>query len=221
MPISTRSMRLLRRHVRLLFALGTSLIAFLSLPVYWSGISRILVCWDVAVTVFLALTWTMMTRLSLAQMRSKYEEEEGTGWAILFLVTVASLLSLVAIVALLATVKQYGESARGAHFALAGITVVESWVLVPTVFTIHYADLFYSSSSKDRPLSFPSTEFPEFWDFVYFSFTIAVACQTADVATNNSAIRRALTGHAVVSFVFNVSILGFAINVSAGLLGGS
>jgi uncharacterized membrane protein len=58
-----------------------------------------------------------------------------------------------------------------------------------------------------------------FWDFVYFSFTIGVACQTSDVATNQTDIRRTVTIHSIIAFVFNLSVLGFAINVSAGLVG--
>jgi len=53
---------------------------------------------------------------------------------------------------------------------------------------------------------------------LYFSFTIAAACQTSDVATRNVALRRVVTAQTLVSFVFNVSIVGFAVNVSASLL---
>jgi uncharacterized membrane protein len=60
-----------------------------------------------------------------------------------------------------------------------------------------------------------------FWDFAYFSFTIAAACQTADVATNQVAIRKVVIAHTVLSFVFNAAVLGFAINVTAGLIGGN
>jgi uncharacterized membrane protein len=59
-----------------------------------------------------------------------------------------------------------------------------------------------------------------FWDFAYFSFTIAAACQTADVATEHADIRRVVIGQTLISFLFNASILGFAINVTAGLIGG-
>jgi uncharacterized membrane protein len=62
---------------------------------------------------------------------------------------------------------------------------------------------------------------PVFWDFIYFSFTIAAACQTADVATLNAAVRKTVVVHTLISFLFNASILGFAINVTAGLIGGN
>jgi uncharacterized membrane protein len=58
---------------------------------------------------------------------------------------------------------------------------------------------------------------PGFWDFAYFSFTISAACQTADVATANTAIRKVVLAHSLIAFVFNASILGFAVNVSAGM----
>jgi uncharacterized membrane protein len=87
------------------------------------------------------------------------------------------------------------------------------------MFTLHYADMFYSAGSDDRPLRFPDTGMPVFWDFAYFSFTIAAACQTADVSTAQGAIRKVVIAHSVLSFFFNASILGFAINVTAGLIG--
>jgi uncharacterized membrane protein len=120
----------------------------------------------------------------------------------------------------LATLKQVAGAERIAHIALAASTLVNSWLLVPTMFTTHYADLFYSATDGDRPLKFPGTARPVFWDFAYFSFTIAAACQTADVSTTNPAVRKVVIAHTLVSFFFNASILGFAINVTAGLIGG-
>jgi uncharacterized membrane protein len=84
---------------------------------------------------------------------------------------------------------------------------------------VHYADMFYSEDARHPPLLFPQTPEPLFWDFAYFSFTIAAACQTADVSTTQAEIRRVVIAQSVISFVFNLAILGFAINVTAGLLG--
>ena len=104
---------------------------------------------------------------------------------------------------------------------LAAVTLIDSWLLVPTMFTLHYADMFYSETEKARPLRFPDTPEPVFWDFAYFSFTIAAACQTADVSTLESGVRKWVLAHTLISFLFNASILGFAINVTAGLIGGN
>ena len=167
------------------------------------------------------LVFFWMIRLSADQICDKYIEEDESGPFILVVVVLAAMLSVVAIIEPLATMKQAIGVVRVAHFALAALTLVNSWLLVPLLFTTHYADMFYSVSEKQRPLRFPDTSMPVFWDFAYFSFTIAAACQTSDVSTTNSAIRRVVIAHTLISFLFNATILGFAINVTAGLIGGS
>jgi uncharacterized membrane protein len=159
-----------------------------------------------------------MSGLSAQQMDAKYREEDESAPFILVAVVLAAMLSLVAILEPLASLKSVAGAERAGPFALAAFTLVDSWLLVPTMFTTHYADTFYSSAEAQRPLRFPETSMPAFWDFAYFSFTIAAACQTADVSTLSAGIRRIVLGHTLISFLFNASILGFAINVTAGLI---
>jgi uncharacterized membrane protein len=211
--------KLVRYHPRMWIALGVGAAAFFCLPSNWSGLSRLLVSWDAGVTLFLVLIYVWMSRLTAEQICSQYIEEDETAPIILVVVTAAALLSLVAIVEPLATLKQVSGRERVGHFAMTAVTLIDSWMLVPTMFTTHYADMFYSVEKTERPLSFPQTEMPAFWDFAYFSFTIAAACQTADVLTTRSSIRKVVIAHELISFLFNASILGFAINVTAGLIG--
>jgi uncharacterized membrane protein len=208
-------------HPRLWIAFLTGNAVFFLLPHDWSLLSRVLVSWNGGVVLFLALIAFWMTRLSAAQICTKYIEEDESAPFILVVVIVAAVASLFAIVEPLATIKQVSGAVRAAHFALAAVTLINSWVLVPTMFTTHYADMFYSATDEDRPLHFPNTPMPVFWDFAYFSFTIAAACQTADVSTQSAGIRRTVIAQTLISFLFNASILGFAINVTAGLIGGN
>jgi len=212
--------KLLRYHPRVWIALGAGAVAFFCLPTSWSALSRLLTGWDAGVTLFLVLIYVWMTRLTAEDICSRYVEEDETAPIILVVVTVAALLSLVAIVEPLATLKHVGGRDRAGHIALTVVTLIDSWLLVPTMFTTHYADMFYSVKKTERPLSFPETDMPAFWDFAYFSFTIAAACQTADVLTTRASIRKVVIAHEIISFLFNASILGFAINVTAGLIGG-
>jgi uncharacterized membrane protein len=207
-------------HPRLWISFLAGILLFFFLPRDWSILSRVLVCWNGGVILFLALILFWMTRLTAAQICTKYIEEDATAPFILVFVVFAAVVSLFAIVEPLATIKQVSGSVRAAHFALAALTLINSWLLVPTMFTTHYADMFYSAAADDRPLHFPNTPDPVFWDFAYFSFTIAAACQTADVSTQHADIRRVVIGQTLISFLFNASILGFAINVTAGLIGG-
>jgi uncharacterized membrane protein len=212
---------LFTEHPRLWISVIVGCALFFVLPDHWPPLNRVLVCWNCAVVLFLVLVVFWMTRLTAAQICSKYIEEDSSAPIILVLVTIAALLSLVAIVQPLATIKEVSGAARAAHFILASLTLVSSWLLVPTMFTTHYADMFYSAKETDRPLLFPKTPQPVFWDFAYFSFTIAAACQTSDVSTTGAQIRKVVIAHTLISFLFNASILGFAINVTAGLIGGS
>jgi uncharacterized membrane protein len=213
--------KMVRNHPRFWIAMGLGIVVFLFLPPQWTLITRVLVAWDCGVTFFLVLLTIWMASLSAVQICSRYAEEDSTGPFLVVVVTVAALLSLVAIVEPLATLRHVSGSERIWHFALASVTLINSWLIVPTMFTTHYADMFYSTDEHERPLSFPETPMPVFWDFAYFSFTIAAACQTADVLTRRASIRKVVIAHEVISFLFNASILGFAINVTAGLIGGT
>jgi uncharacterized membrane protein len=210
----------LRFHPRLWIAVIVGDAVFFLLPAHWSLISRVLVSWNCGVALFLVLIYLWMTSLTAEQIRSRYVEEDSSAQFILVMVTLAALLSLIAIVEPLATIRHVAGAERIAHFALAIVTVIDSWLLVPTIFTTYYADMFYSADQQNRPLRFPETDMPVFWDFAYFSFTIAAACQTADVLTTRGSIRKVVVAHELISFLFNASILGFAINVTAGLIGG-
>jgi uncharacterized membrane protein len=207
-------------HTKLWVATLVGVIVAVALPSRWMVISRVLTGWNAAILILVPLTYLRMRRLDARQLRAHYEEEDPTAPVIVVFVIAAALLSVAAIVALLSTLKHVAPAERVAHTVLAGMTIVNSWLLVHTMYTLHYADIYYSvAADAQPPLSFPETRQPLFWDFVYFAFTIGVACQTADVATTQTGIRRTVTVHAVIAFVFNLFVLGFAINVTAGLLG--
>ena len=205
------------QHIKLLTSLVVGAALFFVLPAHWSTLARVLVSWNGGVGLFLVWVFVWMSGCSAEQLYRRYKEEDETAVIILAVVICAALLSLAAIVALLSTVRQVTGFERALHVSLAAATVLSSWLLVPTMFTLHYTNAFYSASDDDRPLIFPQTLRPVFWDFAYFSFTIAAACQTADVSTANTSIRKAVLAHSLIAFVFNASILGFAVNVSAGL----
>jgi uncharacterized membrane protein len=208
-------------HPRLWLSVAAGFALFFVLPSAWSPLSRVLVCWNGGVMLFLCLLFIWMIRLTAAQICDRYIEEDESGPFILVVVVLAAMLSVVAIIEPLATIKQVSGAERFGHVALAALTLINSWLLVPLMFTTHYADKFYSVGEQHRPLRFPDTAMPVFWDFAYFSFTIAAACQTSDVSTTNAGIRRTVLAHTLISFLFNAAILGFAINVTAGLIGGN
>lgn len=211
----------LRHHTKLLLSAGAAIVLFFVLPAHWPWLTRVLVSWNFGVPLFLILAFRLMTKLNATQISEKYKDEDETAPVILVISIVGAILAMASIIAFLSALDHIGQTEKWVRIALAGMTVIDSWILIPTMFTMHYADMFYSAGPNDRPLRFPDKSEPVFWDFAYFSFTIAAACQTADVSTAQGAIRKVVLAHSVLSFFFNAAILGFAINVTAGLLGHS
>ena len=199
------------------FAFG-ALIALL--PFDWKLITRVLIGWNVAVWSYLCLMgWLMMTA-SHARVRKIAEQENEGAVAVLAIMSIAATLSLAAIVFDLATLRSEQAGLRFFHYVITSTTVFGSWCLVATIFTFHYAREFYRSHADNRPLRFPDDEQqPDYWDFLYFSFTIAVAVQTSDVIVMTRAMRKTVLAQSILSFLFNAAVLGLSVNIAAGVAG--
>jgi uncharacterized membrane protein len=160
-----------------------------------------------------------MVRAGPARVRKIAEQEDEGAVAVLAILSIAATLSLAAIVLDLATLKNAQSGLRFFHYVITGSTVFGSWCLVAIIFTFHYARDFYRSHADNRPLRFPDGEQqPDYWDFLYFSFTIAVAVQTSDISVTTRTMRKLVLGQSVLSFFFNLAILGLSINIAASLV---
>lgn len=198
-------------------AIAGVLVALLLLPSPLRPTVRALIGWDVAAWIYLALIWFHMVRSDHGSVRELALREDENAGTVLAIVCVATVASIAAIVLELATAK---GATSVAHYVLTGLTLIGAWFLIPTIFTLHYARLYFSASARETPLLFPDHRLdPNYWDFLYFSFTIAVASQTSDVVLRSRAVRRAALAQSILSFYFNVAVLGLCINMAAGLLG--
>jgi uncharacterized membrane protein len=135
----------------------------------------------------------------------------------------ALLLALTALVSLVVLVSVASEmmSGKGSPLttALLVATLVLAWLFSNTVYALHYAHLFYSRTDGDRDaggIDIPETKEPDYWDFVYFSFTLGMTFQTSDSQITSPRIRRVVIGHCLAAFVFNIGVLAFSINVLGG-----
>jgi uncharacterized membrane protein len=90
------------------------------------------------------------------------------------------------------------------------------WFVLHTISAFHYANLFYfDPPGAERPgeaLLFPGTKAPDLWDFLYFSFVIGMTAQVSDVQIQSPRLRRAVTGHGIVSFFFNTVLIALVVN---------
>ncbi len=210
----------LHARPRLFFGLLVGAIVAVVLPGHITVAQRALIGWNVAVYVYLVLVFLEMApRTSSEDLQRLSEREDENAAASLAIFSIAAMASIAAIILELATARTPNTPVSVGHIALAVLTVVGAWALIPTLFSMHYARLYYASPDDQRALIFPERDpQPDFWDFLYFSFTIAVASQTSDVVLRGSPIRRVALAQSVLSFFFNASILALSINIAAGLV---
>ena len=124
------------------------------------------------------------------------------------------------IVILVSVAKELHGKSDTIVIALVVTTLVLAWLFSNTVYALHYAHLFYSDQD-DKPgddggLDFPECDQPDYWDFLYFSFTLGMTFQTSDVQITTRRVRRIALGHTMAAFVFNLGVLAFTINVIGG-----
>lgn len=223
--------QVLRNRPQLVAAIVIGIVAGLLVPSKIQAATRVLIGWNFAVWTYLVLMWLHMAFASDDDVSCNASREDESAGTVLFLICTATVASLVAIVIELGTTKSLGLGSKLLHTMLTGTTLIGAWFLIPTIFALHYARLYYGSDPDAPALVFPDNEqesssggggttlTPNYWDFLYFSFTIAVASQTADIALRSRTIRRAVLAQSVLSFYFNVAVLGLCVNIAAGLLG--
>lgn len=210
----------LRARHRLLIAAALGVAIALVAPSHLAPIQRLLVAWNVFAWTYIVLVWVMMLRADESHFSGIARGTDEKAVVVLSLVSAASVMSLMAIFLEFARAGAEAGTARAFDLSLTGSTVVGSWLLVPTAFALHYAHLFYEPGRRPDapPLIFPDRDFaPNYWDFMYFSFTIAVAAQTADVNCASRSMRKTVLAQALLSFVFNTSILALMVNIAATL----
>jgi uncharacterized membrane protein len=211
--------RFVHHRPRLALGILVGVGAGLLLPGSWPGLTRALAGWNIGVWSYLmSVAWLVM-RAQPAKLRTIAEQEDNNAAAVLAVMSIAAVISMAAIVLELATSRQLTFSDRLLRYGFTAATVIGAWLLVGMLFTFHYAHMFYQAPAERRPLLFPDHEAnPDYWDFLYFSFTIAVAAQTSDVMVTTRGMRKVVLAQSILSFLFNVTILGLSINIAAGLV---
>ncbi|PKH21507.1 hypothetical protein BI292_15360 [Pseudomonas sp. 43NM1] len=208
---------LARTHPRLSAAATLGIAAGILAPAD-SIISKILIGWNAGVWTYLILMIWLAKRAKAPDVKRIAEIEDENAGLVLLVVCIAAIASLATITFELAGSKDLQASSKLLHYGFTAATVIGSWLLIGVIFSVHYARLFYTWDGKEPALRFAEgLTTPNYWDFLYFSFTIGVAVQTADVGVATRGIRKIVLAQSLIGFVFNTAILGFSINIAAGL----
>ena len=197
------------------FALLAAGIAILSPTIGWRH--GTMLAFDIAAATFLVSLWPLL-QTAHAQTMRQHAERNDANRALLLAISVA--VSLVVLVAVFSELQEK-VSSRPSTIPLIIATLSLAWLFSNMVYALHYAHAFYTPADPDGAgeredhggFDFPRTKEPNYWDFIYFSFTLGMTFQTSDTALTNTRMRRITTLHCLAAFVFNLGVLAFTINV--------
>ena len=178
----------------------------------------ILIGFDTGAVIFLGAIVPLFRRCEADDMRRQAAQNDANRVLLLVITAAVTIVILVAIGLELSA----KGSPSAAKIALVVATLALSWLFTNTIYALHYAHIYYlKNDGKDGDrggLDIPETPEPDYWDFVYFAFTLGMTFQTSDCEIQSRHLRRVATFHSLIAFVFNIGIVAFTINVlgSAG-----
>jgi uncharacterized membrane protein len=198
-------------------SIGLTVVVVLAWFVPWG--MAVVAGWDAAALSFLVSIWPIILRADGAhavQLATREDETRGSAAVLLVGASVASLLGVG--LALDLAGRESG-SLRMLLIGIAVLTVVVSWTVVNTVYTLRYADLHFRSREEGIAFGDPDRQAPPTYrDFAYLAFTIGMCYQVSDTTVRDRRIRGTVLFHAFLSYVFGVVIVAGSVNLIAGLL---
>jgi uncharacterized membrane protein len=174
--------------------------------------------WNAAALTFVLTIWPVIIRADSSrapQLAAREDETEASARALLVGASVASLLGAGYALHLAG---QHSGASRALLAGAAVLTVVLSWTLINTIYTLRYADQHFRS--KPGGIAFGTgddQQHPGYRDFAYVAFTIGMTYQVSDTTLRDPQIRRSVLAHALLSYVFGVVIVAGSVNLISGL----
>jgi uncharacterized membrane protein len=213
------------RRAAIVAAVGLAVAAALQRFVIW-GLAAV-AGWDAAAVAFLASSWAIILRADSAHTHQLAGREDATRGSAAVLLAGASVASLLGAGFVLRLAGQESGPPRALLVGVAGLTVVLSWAVVNTVYTLRYAHLYFGAAgaaaggAAGAGIAFGDASGqarPTYRDFAYVAFTVGMTYQVSDTTVGDPRIRRAVLAQALLAYLFGVVIIGGSVNLIAGLL---
>jgi uncharacterized membrane protein len=180
--------------------------------------------WSAAALTYLVWVWLVIGRLDPASTRLHATAEDPARSTTDLLILAANGASLAAVAAVIVDSHSNSNTAArigGGLLALASVAL--SWMLVQTLFTLRYAQLYYGTGrkagNKIGGIDFNQSRPPQYTDFAYLATSLGMTYQVSDTALQNHGIRAEALKHSLLSYLFGTIILATTINLVVGVAG--
>jgi uncharacterized membrane protein len=202
----------LRWQVGAALGVAAFVVAALAFVTSWQIV--VLGGWDAVALVYGSWLLLEIVRADPRSTQTMAQQAEDARLFAHAMLLLASVISLVGVAFCLIEAAHAQGVLKGAAIALAAATVVISWALVHTLFTMRYARLYHESGGG---IDFHSGEdSPSYRDFAYVAFTVGMTFQVSDTELTSSRLRGTVLHHAALSYLFGAVIFAMTINVVAG-----
>jgi uncharacterized membrane protein len=175
--------------------------------------------WDAAALAYLTTIWPIIINADGPHAEQIATREDQTRSSAAVLLVAASVASLLGVGVALSRAGRVGGPEQVVLIGVALLTVMLSWMVVNTVYTLRYADLHFGSTAEG--IDFNGTAVharPTYRDFAYIAFTIGMTYQVSDTTVRDPRIRHTVLAHALLSYVFGVVIVAGCVSLITGLV---
>jgi uncharacterized membrane protein len=185
--------------------------------------TRIILGLDAFLVTLVALTYVMTSVVTADRCMAMARQRPAIRHTTVIGCLLATLVGVATIAVMLHSQKGEVHWLRIVHLAGSLLALVLGWFAAQMTFAVQYMRIYYKNllteggGRNDPDLVFPGQARPDLQDFMYYSFTIGMCYQTSDVSINGTTIRRLTLVHAVYSFFFVATFIGFVVNVLSSL----
>ncbi len=142
----------LNASYRFLIAISIALLVLLFLPSSFSLATRVIITTNTFTFATSLLIWLVIVNVNKDNLKHIAAKEDSSVSLIFGLVVFLALGSLITIIILLGSVKGLNNARLTEHIIFSMISVAGSWVLVHSVYTLHYARLYFSEIKSQTNL---------------------------------------------------------------------
>jgi uncharacterized membrane protein len=216
-PVQLRFYDPRRAIGRIVVALSVGLAVGLPLALRFAWPVAMLGGWNAGGFVLALLSWIRITSCDEQRTASRAAAEDPGRRAVYVFVVLTSAASLLAATVLMRHSGHLAAGEAGLLLALCLSTLILSWTLTHTAFTLRYAHLYYREDAEGvGGIDFPGGGRPSYIDFAYLAFTVGMCFQVSDTTVCSRQIRGTVLLHAALSFFYNTTILAFVLSLVFG-----
>ncbi|MCB5294129.1 DUF1345 domain-containing protein [Arthrobacter sp. SO3] len=220
-PISGSARPVRRSRLRLATMLLAGLLAATATGLSGHWVEAPAVGWGTASLTYVVWVWLVIGSLDPTETRAHATAEDPARGITDLLILAANVASLgaVAVVVVASHANDGGSRFGGGLLALASVAL--SWLLVQTLFTLRYAELYYSTGGKAGAavggIDFNQERPPQYTDFAYLATSLGMTYQVSDTALQNHGVRAEALKHSLLSYLFGTVILATTISLVVSL----